>query len=103
VDIAYSTRSQYLEVCEVAIREHRAELDAGQTIYVGLREGGYAGRVIVTIRPNDRASFGTDWESSDPTRFPVRIKAAVTALLNCGCHGRFEVSHEDGSLTIRSV
>jgi hypothetical protein len=103
VDIAYLTRSQFLEACEAAIRGHRAELEAGGTIHVDLGEGGYDGRVVVTIRPNDRSSFGTDWTSSDPTRFPVRIKAAATALLNCGCEGGFEVSHMDGSLAIRGV
>jgi hypothetical protein len=103
VDIAYSTRSQFLDACESAIRQHRAELDTGGTVSVGLGEGGYNGRVIVTIRLGDRAAFGTDWERSDPTRFPARIKAAATALLNCGCKGRFEVSHADGSLAIRLV
>jgi hypothetical protein len=103
VDIAYSTRSQFLEACEAAIREGRADLDAGGTIYVDLADGGYDGRIVVIIRPDDRASFGTDWSRSDPGRFPVRIKAAATALLNCGCEGGFEVSHADGSLAIRSV
>jgi hypothetical protein len=103
VEIASSTRSQFLEACEAAIREHRAELDGGGTVCVDLGEGGYDGRVIVTIRPNDREWFGTDWTSSDPTRFPVQIKAAATALLNCGLEGEFEVSHSDSSLTIRSV
>jgi hypothetical protein len=103
VDIVYSTRSQFLDACETAIRGHRADLDAGRTLYVDLGEGGYAGRIVVTIRQNDRASFGADWTSSDPTRFPARIKAAATALLNCGCEGAFEVSHADGSLAIRAV
>lgn len=103
MDIAYSTQSQFLEACEAAIREHRAELDAGETVSVDLGDGGYAGRIVVTIRSDDRTSFGTDWTSSDPTRFPARIKAAATALLNCGCQGAFEVSHTDGSLAIRTV
>jgi hypothetical protein len=103
VDIAYATRSQFLNACEAAICGHRAELDAGRVVDVDLGEGGYNGRIVVTIRPNDRSFFGTDWESADPTRFPARIKAAATALLNCGCLGRYEVSHSDGSVTIRSV
>ena len=103
MDIAYATRSQFLDACEAAIRGHRAELDTGGVVHVDLKEGGYDGQVVVTIRPSDRAAFGTDWESTDPTRFPARIKAAATALLNCGCEGQFEVSHSDGSLTIRSA
>lgn len=101
--IAYATRSQFIASCEAAIRAHRAKLDTGGVVHVDLKEGGYDGEVVVIIRSSDRAAFGTDWESTDPIRFPMRIKAAATALLNCGCEGRFEVSHSDGSLTIRAV
>jgi hypothetical protein len=103
VDIAYATRSQFLGACETAIHSRRADLDAGGTVYVDLGEGGYDGRVVVTISQQDRSSFGTDWTNSDPTRFPARIKAAATALLNCGCEGAFEVSHADGTLAIRAI
>jgi hypothetical protein len=102
MDITYSTRSRFLDACEAAIRGHRADLDTGRTVYADLGERGYKGRIVVTIRQNDRMSFGTEWSSSDPTRFPARIKAAATALLNCGYEGKFEVSHENGSLTIRA-
>ncbi len=103
MDIAYSTRSQFLDACEAAFRGQRAHLDAGGTVHIDLGDGGYDGRVAVTIRQSDRASFGTDWANSDPSRFPARIKAAATALLNCGCEGTFEVSHADGSLAVRAV
>jgi len=103
LDIAYSTRSQFLDACEAAIRERRADLDGGGTVRVNLGEGGYDGRVVVTIRSDDCASFGTDWAGADPSRFPALIKAAATALLNCRCGGAFEVSHADGSLAIRSA
>jgi len=72
-------------------------------VHIDLDEGGYDGRVIVTIHATDRTIFGTDWERADPTRFPARIRAAAAALLSCGCEGRFEVSHSDGSLTIRAA
>src|SRR4030095_16199858 len=98
VHIAYPTRSQFIDVCALAIRQHRAELQAGGLVHVGLPEGGYDGRVVVTINPADRAVFRADWERADPTRFPARIKAAAAALLNCRCEGRYEVSHSDGSL-----
>jgi hypothetical protein len=103
VDIAYARRSQFLDACEATVQEHRAELDAGRVVRVDLRRGGYGGQVIVTIRPNARKVFSTDWEHADPTRFPARIKAAATALLNCGCEGRFEIFHSNGSLTIRTM
>ena len=101
--IAYATRSQFLPEFESAIQEHSAGLRIGGVVRVELPEGGYDGRVIVTIGRTDRMFFGTDWERTDPTRFPARIKAAATALRNCRCEGRFEISHSDGSLTIRAV
>jgi hypothetical protein len=103
VEIDYSTRSNFLDLCEAAIRGHRANLEAGGTMSVDLGEGGYDGRIVVSIRQDNRASFETDWTNSDPTRFPARIKAAATALLNCGCEGAFVVSHAEGCLTIRAV
>ena len=103
MDIAYAGRSKFLDVCEAAVREHRAELDAGEVVHVDLQPGGYDARVIVGIYPNNLTVFRTDWEHADLTRFPARIKATATALLNCGCEGRFELSHSNGTLTIRAV
>ena len=103
MDIGYPTRSRFLAVCESAIRDRHADLEAGATVRVDLPEGGYEGRFIVTIDPANRSGFGTDWEGIDATRFPTRIRAAVAALRNCHFEGRFEVSHSGGSLTIRAV
>lgn len=103
MEIAFATRSKFLKVCENVISKNLVELDSGGVVHVGLEEGGYNGRVIVEILPNDRSFFETDWESKDPTRFPARIKAAATALKNSGCEGRYEISHLDGSLSIKSV
>ena len=101
MDIAYATRSAFLAPCEDAIRRGRDGLMSGEPVEVVFDDGGYGGRVTVEIRHDDRASFGTDWESTDLTRFPARIKAAATALLNCGCSGRYLIEHSDGRLTIR--
>lgn len=103
MDIGYVTRSSFLGACEAAVRARRSDLEHGGTIHVDLGDGGYDGRVVVTINPADQENFAADWTSSDPTRFPARIKAAATALRNCGCVGSFEVSHADGSLAIREV
>jgi hypothetical protein len=103
MDIPYSTRSKFLNACEAAIRESGAELRTGGIVHVHVEEGGYDGRVIGDIRTTSRSVFGTDWERTDPTRFPARIKAAATALLNCGYEGQFEISHSQGDLTIRAV
>jgi len=101
MEIAFVTRSQFLEACENAIREGRAELDADQTVRVELAKGGYVGRVVVTIRPEIAKQFMSDWDQPDETRFPARIKAAATALQRCGCIGDFEVVHDNGLLEIR--
>ncbi len=102
MDIAYVTRSAFLVACESAVRGNQARLDAGEIIEIGLDDGGYTGRVVVEIG-DDATMFGSDWENTDPTRFPARIKAAATALFNCGCRRRFLIEHRDGLLTIRGV
>jgi hypothetical protein len=103
MDISFATRSRFLDDCEDAIQRDRSQLQSGGTVRVDLDEGGYDGQVLVTIRPNDRAFLGTNWEGADATRFPARIKAAATALLNSGCVGRFEITHTNGALEIRSA
>lgn len=100
MDITFCTRSRFLDAYEDALRLGRAELDTGGTLRVFFEDGGYPGRVVVTIRPADATSFFSDWEGADETRFPARIKAAVTTLLNCGCVGNYEVAHEKGLLGI---
>lgn len=105
MDIEYLKRhSQFLAPCESVIREHRRVLNAGGTVRVVFGDtGGFDDEVTVTIRNGDRSSFGSDWEAEASTWFPARIKAAATALLNCGFVGRFLIGHEDGELTIRRV
>jgi hypothetical protein len=103
VDIPFAARSRFLDTFEADIRRHRAELDRGGAFHIPVSDGGYDGRVTVTIRPGDHAAFGTDWQRADPTRFPARIKAAATALRNCGRMGRFAISHSEGVLTIRAM
>ena len=100
MDIAYATRSRFLNDCEAALQSERETLEGGGVVRVAFDDGGYPGRVVVTIRPGDTTSFGTDWEGTDPTRFPARVKAAATALLHCGFLGRYLVVHEDGALSV---
>lgn len=101
MEIAFAVRSRFLEACENAIRSGRAELDASQTIRVALAEGGYVGRVIITLSPENTTHFMADWKQADETRFPARIKAAATALQRRGCFGSFEIAHANGLLEIR--
>jgi hypothetical protein len=103
MEIAYATRSRFLMNCQEVINRRRSDLEDGLPLRFEFEPGGYGGRVIVTISAADEQSFGTDWESNDPSRFPARIKAVATALFNCACFGRFEVSHDDGVLEIRRI
>ena len=102
MDIAHVTRSAFLAPCENAIRAARARLDSGEPIEIALDDGGYAGRIEVEIS-DDATTFASDWENPDPSRFPARIRAAATALFNCGCRGRFVIEHRDGLLTVRAA
>ena len=105
MDIIFATpRSGFLKICADVMLDGRKELESGGIIRINFdKRGGYAGRVLVTFRPNDTTSFETNWEGNDPTRFPARIKAAATALLNCGFLGRYEIIHRDGNLEIRAA
>jgi hypothetical protein len=68
---------------------------------VQLEPGGYDHSVSVTISLDNTVDFETDWQGSDPTRFPARIKAAAAALLQQGMSGSFQISHQDGILSIK--
>src|SRR5689334_11720019 len=103
MDIPFGIKSRFLAACEQAIRTGRDALDGGETVRIALEEGGYSGRVLVEIRSGDTNSFGSDWNGGDLTRFPARIKAAATALLHCGCIGRFLIVHAEGLLEIRQA
>lgn len=99
-DITFVNRSRFLAECERAVRDGRDSLYDGRTVVVMLDEGGYSGRVTVAIREADMSHFSAAWGGSDPTRFPVRIRAAATALFNCGCFGEYAICHENGTLSI---
>jgi hypothetical protein len=102
MDIAYVGDSDFLEPCERTSRQEKAALSAGQTIRIDLNaeKPGYHGRVVVEIIAGDGSGFGSDFEASDSTRFPARIRAAATALYNCGFSGRFLIAHREGVLEI---
>jgi hypothetical protein len=103
MDIPFASRSAFLAPCELAIRSGNAALVAGQTIRIDLDrvDPGYAGRIVVNIREGESQHFGAVWESTDPTRFPARIRAAATALYNCRCFGTYLITHEEGVIEIR--
>jgi len=101
--IRYAIRSSFSSPCEDAIRFHTNDLKNGIQVNVILKPGGYFGKVEVNIIENEPDSFDTDWQGSDPTRFPVRKKAAATALYGLNHFGKFWIKHFDGQLTIRRI
>ena len=88
------------EAIEGCIRTGR--LGEPATVRLASR-GGYGGDVHIHVDPGQAEQFWTDWASSDPTRFPARIRAAATALRDTTRGGRFRVAHDDGTLTIEQV
>jgi hypothetical protein len=102
MEIAFATRSSFLSEFEAAINDQRVRLKGGESIEIRLASGGYPGTVIASIA-GDATYFHTDWENSDPSRFPARIKAAATALHNCGLRGDFKIVHDDGLLEIETA
>jgi hypothetical protein len=102
MDIPYVLQSVFLEPCERSIRQSRGILAAGRPLRIELdaERPGYPGRIVVENRAGDGAMFGSDYMSSDPSRFPARIRAAATALRNCGFSGRFVITHREGVLDI---
>jgi len=102
--VNYAPRSKFLVPCETAIRGSLGDLASKRTICIRLQEprSGYAGCVQVTVSRNDPTRFATDW-TSDPSRFPARIKAAATALQRCRCFGVYRISHNDGTIEITRI
>lgn len=103
MNIPFVTRSRFLSPCEAIIRSGSAALDAGGSVRIQFDESGYEGKVSINIRPLDTAHFETDWQGDDATRFPARIRAAATALLNCKFVGDYVISHSDGLIEIRKA
>lgn len=101
--IYYPKRSKFLKPCEEAIRQNKKSLFAGTPIFVEFSPQGYDGEIQVNIEKTNSTSFWTNWEGTNPTRFPVRIKAAAYALFKMGIYGDFIITHETGILTIRHI
>ena len=99
--IYYPTRSNFLKNCEESIRQNKESLLSGIPLTILFSPKGYNGKIKVSIEKKYPKSSMTDWDGSDDTRFPVRIKAAAYALFKEGCFGNFKITHETGTLTIQ--
>jgi hypothetical protein len=104
MNIKYNVRrSGFLPPCKAAITKNLLKLNNGRTITLNFASGGYGGEIYVTIKPQNRATFSTNWNNTDPTRFPARIKAAATALRDKGFAGCFKIIHDDGMLEMQRI
>lgn len=97
-------QSSFYEPCRSALRRGNDLLLAGPAAVEFEKEkAGYPGDELIEIQSRQEGVFRTDWEGSDPTRFPARIKAAATALRDEGYRGTFRVWHEEGTLVISAA
>ncbi len=100
MDIPFAVRSKFLVPCEQALTAQHGLLDSGSRVDVEMDPRGYNRSLIVTIQPGTTGTFQAEWKTKDITRFPSRIKAAATALRNYGMTGSFNISHDNGRLSI---
>jgi len=97
------SRSRFLNPIIKELRKHGQNLSIGQPVVVQLDdEKGYKGTYQCKTKPEARI-ITVDFHYEDKTRFPARIKAAAIALCREEFAGTFEISHEKGRLTIRSL
>lgn len=97
-------RSSFLSPCKNELSESKDLLLRGHPVTIELNPPqGYNMRVQVIIEKEKPHAFWTNWESSDPTWFSVRIRAAATALYQLNCFGKFEISHHTGKLRIYPI
>jgi len=103
VHIEFAKRSSFIEPCERGIRAEIDALQSGRSVSFPLGPGGYDAAIRVFISSTNRDAFETNWSSPDPTRFPARIRAAATALRNCGFTGPIEIAHRNGELFVQMI
>lgn len=92
--IPYLKRRSKFQYFEGIIRQNKETLLTGGHISIECSNKGYDGDIICIIDEKNHDSFETDWKSTDPTRFPARIKAAAHALFQLGYFGKFKISHK---------
>jgi len=95
-------QSAFYDLCQSILQEVGNELQLKKPLKVTFEadKGGFPDDERVEIGGPDEKTFQTDWDGSDPTRFPARIRAAATALRDEGWRGTYRIRHEAGSLQI---
>jgi hypothetical protein len=82
--IRFPMRSEFLDALRTGIKHGRAELECDHPVEIRLKPGGYQGKWVVIIRPDNQEEFEAVGSMSDPSRFPQRIKVAAWALTSGG-------------------
>jgi hypothetical protein len=100
VTIRFPTRSQFFDPLRLGIKLARSRMDQGRPIEVQLEPGGYRGKWVVIITPENHEEFEAIGSMRDPTRFPQRIKVAAWALHQEKAFGRFVIEHDRDSGTV---
>lgn len=97
------SRSSFLTPITNALRQQQQNLVKGQPVTVQLMDQkGYKGKYICEI-DTSRGLITVNYDYSDASWFPARIKAACIALCLEGFHGTFEVSHDNGYIVIKPI
>lgn len=103
--VRLTTRSQKgdVEACEAALTKQHAHLAQG--VEVLFSPDSQNGSVVINVESGKPTEFEVIEVNnfSVYTRFPVRLRAAATALRNGACFGTFVLSHNKGRLLIKSV
>jgi hypothetical protein len=103
--IKYPRKSKFLSSIETQIRRKQKGILKGNSIMIDVRdaalERGYKGEVTIELGPEEQDEFVTDWEHSDPTRFPQRVRVAAWVLHRNEIYGSFRISHNSGILMIK--
>ena len=102
MDIPFSSRSKFFAPISEALDAAGGCPRVGGVL-IELSPEGYGGVVRVDVSGDRTDTFGSDWEGSDYTRFPARIRAAATVLRTRRCFGRFLIVHDQGQLTISAL
>jgi hypothetical protein len=103
--IDYPIRGQFIDPCRNGIKINRQELDTGKEIKISIKaeKPGFKGKHPCHIYCQENRGFWVENLKSDydPSRFPQRIKGCAKALYMENCYGRYEISHSNGTITVK--
>ncbi len=89
--IKFSSKSSFLPLLADWIEKNRTAICGHREVSICIepRTGFVKQQAMVTISPEDRVSFETDWPYGK-SLFPSRVKALASALSLQNIHGAFE-------------